>query len=87
MTSSTFASLVAEHWVLLALALCPIVIVGMALAALTCEVCGAPFGIFRRRNRTIDLCLRCAVLHDARRATEARDAKAGLRMASHPTSN
>jgi hypothetical protein len=87
MTLSTFAGLVAEHWVLILLALCPVVIVGMALAALTCEVCGAPFGLFRRRNRTIDLCLRCAVLHDARRATETRDTKAGLRVAGHPASN
>lgn len=76
MTFSTFVDLLARHWVLIALVLCPIVVVGMALAALTCEVCGAPFGVFRRRNRTIDLCLRCALLHDARRVTEQRDARA-----------
>jgi hypothetical protein len=75
MTFSTFVDLLVQHWVLVSLVLCPIVIVAMALAALTCEVCGAPFGVFRRRNRTIDLCLRCALLHDARRATEERDAR------------
>ncbi len=72
MTFSTFVGLLTEHWVLMSLVLCTIVIVMMALAALTCEACGAPFGIFRRRQRTIDLCLRCAVLHDIRRANDAR---------------
>ncbi len=72
MTFSTFVGLLAEHWVLMSLVLCTIAIVMMALAALTCEACGAPFGIFRRRQRTIDLCLRCAVLHDIRRANDAR---------------
>ena len=76
MTFNTFMGLLAQHWVLLALVLCPIIVVMMALAALTCEACGAPFGIFRRRNKTIDLCLRCAVLHDVRRAKDARDEKA-----------
>lgn len=68
MTFSAFIDLVVQHWVVLSLVLCPILIVTMALAALTCEACGAPFGVFRRRNRTVDLCLRCAVLHDMRRA-------------------
>lgn len=73
MTFNTFVDLLAQHWVLLALVLCPIIVVMMALAALTCEACGAPFGIFRRRSKTIDLCLRCAVLHDIRRAKDARE--------------
>ena len=73
MTFHTFVDLLAQHWVLLALVLCPIIVVMMALAALTCEACGAPFGIFRRRSKTIDLCLRCAVLHDIRRAKDARE--------------
>ncbi len=73
MTLKAFLDLVVEHWVLMSLVLCPIVIVLMALAALSCEACGAPFGVFRRRTRTIDLCLRCAVLHDFRRATETRN--------------
>ena len=72
MTFTTFVDILAEHWVLISLVLCPIVVVMLALAALTCEACGAPFGIFRRRQRTIDLCLRCAVLHDVRRANDAR---------------
>ena len=72
MTFSTFVDLLAQHWVLISLVLCPIAVVTMALAALTCEACGAPFGIFRRRQRTIDLCLRCAVLHDIRRANDMR---------------
>lgn len=73
MTFNVFLDLVAQHWVLLALVLCPIIVVVMALAALTCEACGAPFGIFRRRSKTIDLCLRCAVLHDIRRVKEERE--------------
>lgn len=72
MTLNVFLGLLAQHWVLLALVLCPIIVVVMALAALTCEACGAPFGIFRRRSKTIDLCLRCAVLHDIRRAKDER---------------
>jgi hypothetical protein len=77
MTLTVFLSLLAQHWVLLALVLCPIIVVVMALAALTCEACGAPFGIFRRRSKTIDLCLRCAVLHDIRRAKDERDGTSG----------
>jgi len=73
MTFNTFLDLFGQHWALVALVLCPIVVVMMALSALTCEACGAPFGIFRRRNRTIDLCVRCALLHDIRRATEVRE--------------
>lgn len=72
MTYSAFVDLVVQHWVVLTLVLCPIVIVLMALASLSCEACGAPFGVFRRRHRTIDLCLRCSVLHDIRRASESR---------------
>ena len=72
MALTTFMGMVAEHWMLTVLVLCPIAIVMMALAALNCEVCGAPFGVFRRRNRTIDLCLRCALLHDIRHAKETR---------------
>jgi len=72
MTFDKFLVLLTQHWVLISLVLCPIVVVVLALAALTCEACGAPFGIFRRRQRTIDLCLRCAVLHDIRRAKEMR---------------
>lgn len=72
MTLNALLAMVVEHWVLMSLVLCPILIVLMALAALSCEACGAPFGIFRRRNRTIDLCLRCALLHDIRRASDAR---------------
>ncbi len=75
MTFNTFVDLLAQHWVLLMLVLCPIVVVMMALAALTCEACGAPFGIFRRRSKTIDLCLRCAMLHDIRRAKDEREEK------------
>ncbi|MEO7103584.1 MAG: hypothetical protein ABI311_09380 [Gemmatimonadaceae bacterium] len=74
MALTTLLGLVTEHWMLTVLLLCPIVIVAMALAALSCEVCGAPFGVFRRRNRTIDLCLRCALLHDIRRAKDTRSA-------------
>ena len=74
MTFDKFLVLLTQHWVLISLVLCPIVVVVLALAALTCEACGAPFGIFRRRQRTIDLCLRCAVLHDIRRAKEMLDA-------------
>ena len=77
MTFNTFVDLLAQHWVLLGLVLCPIIVVMMALAALTCEACGAPFGIFRRRNKTIDLCLRCAVLHDIRRAKDERGDSSG----------
>lgn len=87
MTLDTMASLVAEHWVLLLLVLCPIVIVTMALAALNCEACGAPFGIFRRRNRTIDLCVRCALVHDIRQAKETRDAPPGDRRGPKPDSS
>ena len=76
MTFDLFAGFVADHWVIMGLILCPIVIVLMALAALTCEACGAPFGIFRRRSRTIDLCLRCALIHDIRHAGEGRPAGA-----------
>lgn len=80
MTLNLFVGFIADHWVILGLILCPIVVVLMALAALTCEACGAPFGIFRRRSRTIDLCLRCAVIHDIRHAgkgpTEAAAASA-----------
>lgn len=72
MTFDLLAGFVADHWVILGLILCPIVIVLMALAALSCEACGAPFGIFRRRSRTIDLCLRCALIHDIRHAGEGR---------------
>jgi hypothetical protein len=72
MNFDAMARLVAEHWMLMTLILCPILIVTMALAALTCEACGAPFGVFRRRNRTIDLCLRCALLHDYRRVSDRR---------------
>ena len=68
MTLTALLGIMIEHWVVAALVLCPILIVTMALAALNCEVCGAPFGVFRRRNRTVDLCLRCALLHDMRRA-------------------
>ncbi|MEO7042101.1 MAG: hypothetical protein ABI035_07570 [Gemmatimonadaceae bacterium] len=68
MTLTALLGIMIEHWVIAALVLCPILIVTMALAALSCEVCGAPFGVFRRRNRTVDLCLRCALLHDLRRA-------------------
>ena len=68
MTLTALLGIMVEHWVIAALVLCPILIVTMALAALNCEVCGAPFGVFRRRNRTVDLCLRCALLHDLRRA-------------------
>jgi hypothetical protein len=74
MADNASLSFIADHWVLLVLVLCPVVIVLMALAALTCEVCGAPFGIFRRRSKTIDLCIRCALLHDMRRAKELREA-------------
>ncbi|MEO6779246.1 MAG: hypothetical protein ABI194_07285 [Gemmatimonadaceae bacterium] len=66
MTFKAIIDLLAQHWVVLLLALCPVLIVTMALSALTCEACSAPFGIFRRRNRTIDLCLRCALVHDFR---------------------
>jgi hypothetical protein len=76
MTADTFVGFIADHWVVLGLILCPIVIVLMALAALSCEACGAPFGIFRRRSKTIDLCLRCALIHDIRHAGEANKARA-----------
>ncbi len=82
MTLDTFVGFVADHWVILGLILCPIVIVLMALAALSCEACGAPFGIFRRRSRTIDLCLRCALIHDIRHAGGARDSRAMREAAS-----
>lgn len=72
MALTAWLGMAAEHWMLTVLVLCPIVIVAMALAALSCEVCGAPFGVFRRRNRTIDLCLRCAFLHDIRHAKHKR---------------
>ncbi|HWG32862.1 MAG TPA: hypothetical protein VN650_01750 [Gemmatimonadaceae bacterium] len=75
MTLDTFVGFVADHWVMMGLILCPIVIVLMALAALSCEACGAPFGIFRRRSRTIDLCLRCALIHDIRHAGEASQSR------------
>lgn len=68
MTLTALLGIMIEHWVITALVLCPILVVTMALAALNCEVCGAPFGVFRRRNRTVDLCLRCALLHDMRRS-------------------
>ncbi|MEO7217630.1 MAG: hypothetical protein ABI026_05505 [Gemmatimonadaceae bacterium] len=87
MTLDTLASLVADHWVLILLVLCPIVIVTMALAALNCEACGAPFGIFRRRNRTIDLCIRCALVHDFRQAKETRDAPPTDRRGPKPDSS
>jgi hypothetical protein len=88
MTFDLLVGFVADHWVILGLILCPIVIVLMALAALTCEACGAPFGIFRRRSRTIDLCLRCALIHDIRHAGEGRaaDADASSAQASVPPS-
>ena len=76
MTLDTFVGFIVDHWVALSLILCPIVIVLMALAALSCEACGAPFGIFRRRSKTIDLCLRCALIHDIRHAGEASKARA-----------
>ena len=81
MTASSFGELVAQHWVMISLALCPVLVVMMALAALSCEACGAPFGIFRRRQRTIDLCLRCAVLHDIRRANDQKKADVEARSA------
>lgn len=86
MTFNALADFALEHWVLLTLLLCPVVVILMALAALRCEACGAPFGVFRRRSRTIDLCLRCAVLHDIRRATDLRkgNAEAKLAVASGP---
>ena len=95
MTFDTFVGFIADHWVLLGLILCPIVIVLMALAALSCEACGAPFGIFRRRSRTIDLCLRCALIHDIRHGGESRDSQtkrdsaplAGLGVARHAGSH
>jgi hypothetical protein len=86
MTFDTFVGLVVEHWVLISLVLCPIVVVMMALAALACEACGAPFGIFRRRNRTIDLCLRCALLHDYRKASETRQSSADNSDSGSPSS-
>lgn len=70
MTFSAIVDIVSQHWVLMTLVLCPVAVVMMALAALSCEACGAPFGVFRRRHRTIDLCLRCAMLHDYRRASD-----------------
>jgi hypothetical protein len=82
MTLNTFVGFVADHWVILGLILCPIVIVLMALAALSCEACGAPFGIFRRRSRTIDLCLRCALIHDIRHADGARESRAAREAAN-----
>ena len=90
MTFHTFLDLLAQHWVVISLVLCPIAVVLMALAALSCEACGAPFGIFRRRQRTIDLCLRCAVLHDIRRATDRRESDTGsgpTPSAAHPVSH
>lgn len=87
MAVDTFASIIAEHWVLILLALCPVAIVTMALAALNCEACGAPFGIFRRRNRTIDLCVRCALVHDIRHAKETRDASSSDRLDPKPDSS
>lgn len=75
MTTSTLVGFVGDHWVILTLILCPIVIVTMALAALSCEACGAPFGIFRRRSRTIDLCLRCALIHDIRHPGDAHESR------------
>lgn len=78
MTLSSFEGLLAQHWVVIGLVLCPVLVVMMALAALSCEACGAPFGIFRRRHRTIDLCLRCAVLHDIRRESDRNDAEPGV---------
>lgn len=75
MTFSAFVDLVTRHWVLITLVLCPVAVVMMALAALSCEACGAPFGVFRRRQRTIDLCLRCAMLHDYRRASDIRESR------------
>lgn len=87
MTLSSFGAILAEHWVVITLVLCPVIVVMMALAALCCEACGAPFGIFRRRNRTIDLCLRCAMLHDFRRASDqkkADDEAAAAAATVHP---
>ncbi|HEY8310221.1 MAG TPA: hypothetical protein VIG47_06675 [Gemmatimonadaceae bacterium] len=85
MTFSTFVDLLGQHWVLILLVLCPIAVVTMALAALSCEACGAPFGIFRRRQKTIDLCLRCAVLHDIRRASDKRKEDAGPAAGTPPS--
>ncbi|MDQ2889552.1 MAG: hypothetical protein M3R65_03215 [Gemmatimonadota bacterium] len=78
MTLSSFEVLLAQHWVVIGLVLCPVLVVMMALAALSCEACGAPFGIFRRRHRTIDLCLRCAVLHDIRRESDRNNAESDV---------
>ena len=86
MTLDTLASLITDHWVLILLVLCPIAVVTMALAALNCEACGAPFGIFRRRNRTIDLCIRCALVHDFRQAKDTRDAPPADRRGPKPDS-
>jgi hypothetical protein len=86
MTFSAFVNLVTQHWVLIALVACPVVVIMMALAALTCEACGAPFGVFRRRQRTIDLCLRCAMLHDFRRASEIRKSAAQAASSEHGAS-
>jgi hypothetical protein len=90
MTFDTFVGFVVDHWVALGLVLCPIVIVLMALAALSCEACGAPFGIFRRRSKTIDLCLRCALIHDIRHAggaSKVRAADGDASPAQPPTPN
>lgn len=84
MAITTLLGMAAEHWMLTVLLLCPIVIVAMALAALSCEVCGSPFGVFRRRNRTIDLCLRCALLHDIRQAKETRSGSQPTGADSNP---
>lgn len=84
MTVVELQAMLTEHWLTISLALCPVLVVLMALAALTCEACGAPFGIFRRRHRTIDLCLRCAVLHDIR---SANDQKAAAFEAASKVSN
>lgn len=74
MTVVALQAMLVEHWLTISLVLCPVLVVLMALAALTCEACGAPFGIFRRRQRTIDLCVRCAVLHDIRSANDQKAA-------------
>lgn len=76
MTVDALQAMFVEHWLSVGLVLCPVLVVMMALAALSCEACGAPFGIFRRRQRTIDLCIRCAVLHDIRSANDQKAAAA-----------
>ena len=87
MTVVALQTMLAEHWLSISLALCPVLVVLMALAALTCEACGAPFGIFRRRQRTIDLCLRCAVLHDIRSANDQKTAAVDAATASTAAAN